>query len=51
MLTEHEGWRATTTMHHDITKAKERLQYMPVVSTEEGMVWLGKEMKERYRDL
>jgi nucleoside-diphosphate-sugar epimerase len=51
MLTEHEGWRATTTMHHDITKAKEKLQYMPVVSTEEGMVWLGKEMKERYRDL
>jgi len=44
-------YRLKESMHHDITKAKERLQYMPVVSTEEGMVWLGKEMKERYRDL
>ena len=51
MLTEHEAWRATTTMHHDVTKAKYELSYQPVVNTKGGMYWLGEEMKSRYKDL
>ena len=48
LLTEHESWRATTTMHHDITKAKKMLNYRPIVNTTEGMEWLGEEMSRRY---
>lgn len=51
MLTEHEAWRATTTMHHSIDKAREHLNYVPLVNTTVGMDWLGEEMARRYQDL
>ena len=51
MLTEHEAWRATTTMHHSIEKAKQHLNYVPLVNTSVGMGWLGEEMVRRYAGL
>ena len=51
MLTEHEAWRATTTVHHSIDKAKEHFNYVPIVNTTVGMDWLGEEMVRRYENL